>query len=257
MVRRKGLPGFSELVICTVKKISPFAAWCTLDEYSGLEGMIHISEVAGKWVRDIRNFVKLNKQYVAKVGRVDREKNSVNLSLKRVSKNDEKGKLNAYRKEQRAEKIIEQAGKELKKNLDQTYDEIGFLLQEKFGELFVALEEIKKNPDQLDKIGVSEEWKNVLVKIIEKILVEKEIELKAEVELKSYAADGVERIKNLLKELEKNSKADVRYISAPRYRIGIKTRNPKVDEKNLKQHLDKLASQARQVEVEASYRFDK
>lgn len=257
MVVRKGMPGFNEFVICTVRKISPFAAWCTLEEYPELEGMIHISEVAGKWVRDIRNFVKQDKQYVAKVVRVDRERNSVNLSLKRVSKRDEKDKLNEYRKEQRAEKILEQAGKELKKNLDQTYDEIGFLLQEKFGELFVALEEIKKEPGLLDKLGVKEEWKNVLLKIIEKAFVEKEVALKAEVELRSYASDGIERIKNLLKELEKDSKAEVRYISAPKYRIEIKTKNPKVDEKNLRQHLDKLVSESKQLEVEAGYRFVK
>jgi len=257
MVKRQGMPEFNELIICNVKRISPFAAWCSLEEYPGIEGMIHISEVAGKWVRDIRKFVKLDKQYVAKVIRIDREKNAVNLSLKRVSKNDEKGKLNAYRKAQRSEKILEQVGKELNKNLEQTYKEIGFLLQDKFGELFVAFEEIKKDPTVLDKFGIPKEWRDALIKIIEKSFIEKEVILKAEIEIKSYVGDGIERIKNLLNELEEKSKAKVTYISTPKYRIELKTKNPKLDEKNLKLRLDELVNKAKQSEISGDYRFIK
>ncbi|MEM7821706.1 MAG: S1 RNA-binding domain-containing protein, partial [Candidatus Aenigmatarchaeota archaeon] len=107
MVRKRGLPKWSELVLVTVEKLSPYAAWCKLIEYPGVEGMIHVSEVAGKWVHDIRDFIKINKQYVAKVIKVDYQKNFVNLSLKRVSKQDEKEKMNFFRKEQRAEKLLE------------------------------------------------------------------------------------------------------------------------------------------------------
>lgn len=255
MAKRQGLPEFGELVICNVKKISPFAAWCTLEEYTAVEGMMHISEVAGKWVRDIRKFVKLNKQYVAKVIRIDREKNSVNLSLKRVSRSDEKNKWNVYRKGQRAEKILEQVGKELNKSLEQIYTEIGFPLQEKFGELFVAFEEIKKNPDVLQKSDFPEAWKKTLIAIIEKNLVEKEVVIKADVDLKSYANDGVERIKNLLKELDDKTK--VSYISAPIYRVEVKTKNPKIEEKRLEQQLDKIIIEAKKMGIEANYRFIK
>jgi len=255
MAKRQGLPEFGELVICNVKKISPFAAWCNLEEYADVEGMIHISEVAGKWVRDIKQFVKLNKQYVAKVTRIDREKNSVNLSLKRVSRSDEKNKWNVYRKGQRAEKILEQVGKELNKSLEQIYTEIGFSLQEKFGELFVAFEEIKKNPDVLQKSDFPEAWKKILIAVIEKNLVEKEVVIKADVELKSYENDGVERIKNLLKEVD--DKIKVSYISTPIYRVEVKTKNPKIEEKKLEQNLDKIIIQAKKVGVEANYRFIK
>ncbi len=255
MVKRQGMPEFNELVVCNVKKISPFAAWCSLEGYPEVEGMMHISEVAGKWVRDIRKFVKLNKQYIAKVVRIDREKNSVNLSLKRVSKSEERSKWNVHRKEQRAEKILEQMGKELKKTLEQAYNEIGFPLQEMFGELFVAFEEIKKNPGVLQKFDFPEEWKKVLIAIIEKNLVEKEVVIKADVELKSYTGDGVERIKNLLNELDKN--VEISYISAPIYRVEFKTKNPKLEEKNLKNKLDAIVSQAKKLDIDADYRFIK
>ena len=249
------MPEWNELVICISNRITPFAAWCALEEYPDTEGMIHISEVAGKWVRNIKKFVKPKKQYVAKVVKVDKEKNLISLSLKRVSRYEERDKWNEYRKEQRAEKILEQAAKELNRNLNQAYDEVGYFLQEKFGELFVAFEEIKKSPEVLDKLNITKEWQNVLIPTIEKSLIEKEVMLKAEIELKSYAGDGVERIRNLLKDLKERTNADIKYISAPNYRIEIKTKNPKQDEKGLKLQLNKLMSQAEKDDVEGSYKF--
>jgi len=257
MVRRKGMPTLRESVICTAKKITPFAAWCTLDEYSNLEGMIHISEVAGKWVYDIREFVKQGKQYVAKVVRIDTEKNVVNLSLKRVSSREEKEKLNLYRKEQRAEKILEQAGKGLKKTLDQAYDEVGYMLQEKFGDMYSAFEEIKKKPEILEELDVPKNWSSALKEIIEIAFKEKEVILRADVELKSYASDGVEKIKSSLSNFEKKSKVKVKYISAPKYRIEIKTNDPKNVEKKLREELEKLMKNTKTLGIEGSYKFVK
>lgn len=254
MVKRKGLPEWGELVLCTVDRVTQFAAWCNLEEYPEAEGMIHISEVAGKWVYDIREFVKQGKQCIAKVVKIDNQKNTVNLSLKRVSKREEKEKMNVYRREQRAEKILEQIGKELGKNLQQTYEEIGFLLQEKFGELFVAFEEIRRSPEKLEKVGLSDVWAKALVKVLEKSFKEKETRLKAELELKSFERNGVEKIKEALEGLEKNTGANVKYISAPRYMIELKTKDPKIGEKKLKEGLESVI---KQNGLEGNYKFVK
>lgn len=254
MARRKGLPEWGELVVCTVKKVSNFAAWVTLDEYPEAEGMIHISEAVGKWIYDIRECVKLNKQYVAKVIRIDYQKNFVNLSLKRVSEKDEKEKLNEYRKEQRAEKILEQAAKLVGKNLDQAYEEVGYLIQEKFGLLYDFFEKIRKSEKYLEKLEISEEWKRALVEAAKKSIKEKVKKIKVELQLKSFANDGIERIRSLLSELEEKG-LNVSYISAPKYRVEISTTEPKKMEKNLIGILEKLIEKAKKLEVEASYKM--
>ncbi|MEM5869562.1 MAG: translation initiation factor IF-2 subunit alpha [Candidatus Aenigmatarchaeota archaeon] len=243
MVRKKGLPQWSELVLVTVEKLTPYAAWCKLVEYPGVEGMIHVTEVAGKWVHDIRDFVKINKQYVAKVIKIDYQKNFVNLSLKRVSEKDEKEKMNAFRKEQRAEKLLEQAAKELGKNLDQAYEEVGFLLQEKFGDLFTAFEVAKTSKEELIKNGVSKEWAEAIAKIAEESIQEKEYEIKAEIELKSFDKDGIKKIKELLSSLKEKTGGTVKYISAPKYRIEIKGKDPKSLEKKLIKELEAVCQQ--------------
>jgi translation initiation factor 2 subunit 1 len=254
VIKRKGLPEWGELVLCTVDRITPFAAWCKLDEYEG-EGMIHVSEVSGKWVHDIREFVKPKKQYVVKVVKVDYQKNIVNLSLKRVTVRDEKEKLNSYRRSQRAEKMLELAAKELGKTLEQAYEEVGYLLQEKFGELYVAFEEAKESKDNLLKKWVSEQWVDAIVDIVEKNLQEKETVIKAQLELKSYEADGIKKIKEILESLKQKTGANIKYISAPNYRIEIVGKDPKMMEKKLVHELEKVVKSMK--DGEASYKLIK
>ncbi|MEM5805532.1 MAG: S1 RNA-binding domain-containing protein [Candidatus Aenigmatarchaeota archaeon] len=257
MVRRKGAPVKGELLVCTASKITPFAAWCKLEEYPHLEGMIHISEAAGKWIYDIREVVKKDKQYVAKVIKVDESKNLVELSLRRVSKKEEKEKMNLYRKEERAEKLLEQAAANINKTLDQAYEEVGFFLQEKFGDLYSFFEEVSKKPKILEELKIGKDWIGSFLKVIESAFKEKEIIIKAELELKSFASDGIERIKKALTELERKCNCEIRYISAPRYRVELKTKDPKTSEKKLKENLEKFIKEIRNLEIEGNYRFVK
>jgi len=254
MRKRKDLPKRNEVVLCTIKRITPYAAWCDLDEFTDLEGMIHVSEVVGKWVHDIREYVKQNKQYPAKVTRIDEEKGHINLSLKRVSKSEQKEKMNVVKMSQRAEKILEQIGGQVGKNLDQTYEEVGNLLEEKFGELFVAFEEIRKKKDELEKLKLSKMWNDAIVTVIEKSFKEKQIILKVELEIKSYAGDGVNKIKTAIGDLEKKG-FNVKYISAPLFKIEMKTTDPKAGEKKMKEALENLVENEKKIQGEVVYRF--
>lgn len=165
MVKKKGFPSDGELVLVTVKNITPYSALCMLDEYPGKEGMIHVSEVAGKWVRDIKTFVKQDKQYVAKVTGVNQEKGHINLSLKRVSKREGDRKIQDSKKEDHAEKMLEDIGKKLGLNLNQTYEKIGYQLQEIFGDMFVAFNTALENPELLKRRGIDEKY----IKLMEEI----------------------------------------------------------------------------------------
>lgn len=256
MVKRKGLPAMNELVLCSVERITPYAAWCKLHEYPGVEGMIHVSEVSGKWVHDIREFVKQGKQYVAKVVRVEEGKGFINLSLKRVSKRDEKEKMNVFRREQRAEKMLEQAARELNKSLDQAYEEVGYLLQENFGELFVAFEEVRKSKENLLKRGIPDKWVEAISKVAERNFQEKEFVIKADLELKSYAEDGIEKIRKVLLDLERKGVV-VKYISAPKYRVELKGKDAKLTERKLIESLDEAVKNIKQFEGEGNFKMVK
>jgi translation initiation factor 2 subunit 1 len=241
MVKRKGLPNIQELVVVKITEVTQFAAWCDLLEYDA-KGMIPISEAAGKWIFDVREVVKEGEIKVAKVIKIEEDKNLVHLSLKRVSKMDEKEKMNEFRKEERGEKLLELAAKNLGKSLQQAYEEVGYLLQEKFGSLYDAIINIKKNYSKLEKMKIPKEWIDAIVNVVEKSIREKEVEIKFEIEVRSLEPNGVEIIKGVLKEVEEKTGGIVKYLSAPTYRLEVKTTNPKKDEKKVLTALEKIKS---------------
>lgn len=212
--------------------------------------MIHVSEVSGKWIRDIRKFVKTNKQYVAKVLRVNEEKGDIYLSLKRLSKKSKERKMQEYKKEQKAEKMLEMIAQKKKISLDKIYEQVGYELQEKFGDVYIAFEQALKSPEILIRKGIPRSWSELIHNTAVENTQKKEVKIKAELNLKFYTGDGIEKIKKILSEISNKYKLDVKYISAPRYLIEVKTNNPKVAQKQLRSNLEKIASGIKDGEAE-------
>jgi translation initiation factor 2 subunit 1 len=235
---KKGLPKYGELVVCTVKRVTPFAAWVRLDEYPELEGMIHVSEVAGKIVRDIRNYIKEGKMYIAKVIRVDKKKGMVDLSLKRVAPYEKKEKMNEFKLEKRALAIIVQAGKKLKKNEEEIKDFIENVLLENFSKLDAFLKKIIDNPEKLKDLKIGQNWIDAIYEIITKSIKEKEFTLKIDLILQSYDWNGIEKIKEILSEIEKRTNGKIKYISAPLYRLEVKTTDARKESTKIKKILE-------------------
>jgi translation initiation factor 2 subunit 1 len=215
--------------------------------------MIHISEVSGKWVRDIKKFVKPNKTYVAKVLRLDEKKGHINLSLKRVPKIDKTRKMQAYKREQKAEKMLEKIAKKQKLTLDKVYDEVGFKLQEQFGDMFSAFEIASKDPEKLKKRGIPEKWVKVIHEIAKKSIRTKKRKIKAELNVKFFTGDGVDKTKNFLTNLTNKYAVNIKYISAPKYSVEIISDDPKNAQKNLEKQLTDEISKIK--DGEASFKI--
>lgn len=244
-------PSYGEKVIGTVKRLNPYSAFVELDEYPGKEGMIHISEAARKWVKDIREIVKEGQKVVALVVRVEPEKGHIALSLKRLGRRDYDEKMKEFKREQKAEKMLEMVGKELGFNLDKAYDEIGFPLMELFGEMFKGFQTAQSSPELLVKKGIPEKYVNAIKSVAEKVMELKEIEMRGMLELRSYAPDGVGQIKNILAEASK--KMEVKYISAPKYLVSIKSKDIKAAEKKLEAMANEIIKQVEKADGEGKF----
>ena len=243
MPKRRGPPAPGELVICKITRINPNSAFADLMEY-GTSGMIHISEVASGWIRDIRRFLKPEQDVVAVVLRAE----PLSLSLKRVNKNQKAAKMKEYNLEKRAEKMLEFASQKLGKNLQQGYDEIGFGLQERFGSMYEAFKTILTNPEKVQKL-LSPEWFDAVKEIAEKSIEQKEFEFSANLSVRSFAPDGIRVIKDVLKKAD-TLKLEVQYIAAPKYLVKYRTKDPKKGSKEFVEALEKLIEEK---SVEATY----
>lgn len=205
--------------------------------------MIHISEVASGWVRDIRHHVKQDQEVVALVIR----KEPLSLSLKRVNPRARDAKRKEYNLEKRAEKMLELAAKKLGKNIEQGYEEAGFLLQERFGSMYSAFKESLSKPEKLEKV-LPKEWVTAIAEVAEKSIEQKEFEFNAKLFLRSHEPDGVVLIRDLLKKAER-AKLDVRYIAAPQYLVKYRTLDPKKGAKEFVDRLNKLVAEAGNIEA--------
>ena len=212
-------PETGEFVLATVNKLMPYGAFCTLDEYTRVEAFLHVSEVSNGWVKNIRDHVKEGQKIVALIARIDLEKRQIDLSLKRVSAADRKKKLESYQMRKRAEKWLERAAFKLKKDYPSAFREVGAKMVEDAGELYAAFEMLKANtyPGKLPPV-----WEKALKEIAEAEIKQKEVKVRAALELQSYEGNGVEIIRDTLTKIEKVSKAvTVHYQGAPHYFVDV------------------------------------
>jgi translation initiation factor 2 subunit 1 len=237
MVKEERWPQRGEIVIGTVVRVNPYSAFIALEEYDNKEGMIHISEVAGKWVRDIRKFVKVGDKIVVKVMDVDSEKRHIALSLKRVRKYDSEEKMREYKKKLKAEKMLKSLAGKLNLSVEDVNKKIAAEIEDKFGNVFDAFQ-MSLTPqgyDMLIRKGISKDITEAIKNIAEEQLEIKEANIKKVIVLKSYKPDGINTIKKILVETKKEFGLEIKYISAPRYSIGMRTKSAKAGERKIKE----------------------
>ena len=249
MTKRRGFPQIGEVVVCKITGVNPNSAFASLEEYN-VEGIIHISEITSGWVRDIREHLKQNQIYIAKVMRIS--ENHIDLSIRRLDSNQKKEKMKEYKLDQRAEKMLELVAKEMGKSLDEAYEEAGFKIQETVGSLYEGFRKALVKPEALAERGVPEQWIKKIREIAEKNIEQKEFVFRADLNLKTHKPGGISRIRSVLHEAGEMG-LETKYISAPVYLIKYKTKNAKKGLKEFTEKLDKLAESAK--DLDASFKL--
>ena len=120
--RTSEFPEESELVVCTVQSVKNFGAFVSLDEYDNKEGFIHIRDVATGWVKYIRDYVREGQKIVCKVLGVDSSKGHIDLSLKSVNEHQKREKIQQWKNENKADKLLEIVAERLGKTKDFCYE---------------------------------------------------------------------------------------------------------------------------------------
>jgi len=218
-------PSEGELIIGHVKTVKDFGAFLELEEYGDKEGFIHISEISSGWVKRIKDYIREGEKRVCKVLNVDRRKGHIDLSLKQVNEHQKREKIQAWKNQKKAEKLLQIVAEELDWTLDRCYDEFGFELSERFGSLYQAFEETTINPDILKEEGFDGKWVEPFINIAEENIAPPFINIKGYLELTSPNPAGIEDITYALSAFEDTDKAkvDVDYIASPKYRVNIRS----------------------------------
>lgn len=238
-------PKQGDVVMCTVQKVEKFGAFVSLDEYGGKEGFIHISEVSPNWVKNIRDFFKEGRKVVVKVMRVDRAKNQIDLSLKRVTEKQKKYKIQQWKQRQKAEKLLEMASKKLGKTPEEATREVVGPLLASYPDLYAAFEEAKREGKEvLVKQKLPKAWVDALYDLIDANIELPTVTIDGSVKVQVFTPNGVQVIRDVLKELAKRpvgdgeSKFSVQVIGAPRYRVIVEAEDYKTAESLLQERIE-------------------
>ncbi|MEM0066311.1 MAG: translation initiation factor IF-2 subunit alpha [Sulfolobales archaeon] len=259
MVKRKeALPSINELCVATVDKVFDLGAYVKLDEYGNLEAYLPWNEVSSKWVKNIREVIREGQKVVVKVIRVDRKKNQVDVSLKRVAEVERRRKLREWKRVNRAEKILEIVAKKLGKSIEEAYSSVWWKLEESYGDVLAAFEDASVMGDSiLRSAGVPDEWVSGLMEEIPKHIKPKHVRIDGRLTLTTYEPDGIYRIKELLKLLDEEVVDDVRVRiyseGAPRYRIELVGTDYKVLESKLAELVKKAENLSKKLNIVFSF----
>lgn len=236
---KKGFPEENELVLCTVSKIHHNVVFANLDEYEGKSGLIHISEVSPGRIRNLSDYVTEGKKIVCLVIRIDEGRGHIDLSLRRVSESQKRKKIDSIKQEQKAEKILEFMAKKTNTDLNDLYSRVSETVLKKYENIYLFFEDVVKGEASLEKLPLKPEEIKELHEVINQRIKPEKVKIVASLNLKSYAPDGVEVIKDALKKIE-DPNVEVRY-GGSKYNLVIKSDDYKEAEKilnNVQQQLE-------------------
>jgi translation initiation factor 2 subunit 1 len=222
-------PEVGDLVVASVTRVVDYGAYVKLDEYDGVEGLIHISEIASTYVKNIRVHVREGQKLVLKVLRVSPQRAQVDLSLRRVTGREKSDKMLEWKKVKKADSIIKGAAEKLKVP-EEEVSKIRSLIYEKFDNPFDAFEEATDEGGEVfTKLGMSEGWANALTEVAKsKIRLEK-AKVTGTVELTCSKTEGVEAIRQALRGAKKVKKTrgttiKIYTVGSPRYRLEVRSK---------------------------------
>lgn len=235
------LPEVGEIVVATITRVSDHGAYVTLDEYNGIQGFLHISEIAPGWVRNVTKYVRVGEKKVLLVKKVVPERSEIDLSLKQISKDQQKKKLLEVKRQEKETTILKNVQE--KANLSNSeLEDLERALYSKFDSIYDVFVEITtKGVGILDELKLPKKTIVAIEEVSSKIKLPS-VEIRGILELTNTKPDGVEIIRKILLDVLKNEgdNVEILYIGAPKYRLSIIAQDFKTAEKKLKPILDTI-----------------
>jgi len=242
-----GWPESGELVVGDIDEIEDFGVFVDLKEYEDKRGLVHVSEVASGWIKNVRDHVNEGQTVVAKVLDVDEESQQIDLSLKDVNEHQRSDKIQEWKNEQKADNWLELAfGEELD---DETYTSIANALLAEFGSLYDGFEQAAiHGHEALEDADLDDDETDAIVETARENVSVPYVNVTGYVDLESPDSDGADDVKEALKAAEGNGAVpeevdlEVTYVGSPEYRIKVRAPNYKTAERELEASADRAVA---------------
>jgi len=199
-------PEIDDVVMVNVRSIADMGAYVHLLEYNNIEGMILLSELSRRRIRSINKLIRVGRTEPVVVIRVDKDKGYIDLSKRRVSKEDIERCTEKYSKAKAVNSIVRHVAEILgfKNNdeLEQLYKKTAWYFENKSKKQGTAYDYFKQavaDPQLLDALGLEENTKTVLLENIQRKLTQQAVKIRADFECSCFTYEGIDAVKDALR----------------------------------------------------------
>lgn len=205
-----------------VKQIAEMGAYVKLLEYDNIDGMILLSELSRRRIRSIQKLIRVGRNEVVVVLRVDKDKGYIDLSKRRVSQEDVIRCEEKYNKGKMVASIMRHVAEKTETPMETLYSTIGWPLNKEYGNALDAFKMSITNPEVWSKIEFpTEVVKQELLSYIGKRLTPQPTKVRADIEVTCFGYEGIDAVKTALRAAEAHNTSDtqvkVKLVSPPLY----------------------------------------
>jgi len=227
----RAFPKQDEVVMVKVLSIQEMGAYTSLLEYGGIEGMILMSELSRRRYRSINKLIRVGKLEVVMVIRVDEQKGYIDLSKRRVDKEDILRCEERYNRGKAVHSIMKHVAETTGSSHLELMQKVAWpLVKPPFETAFEAFKMAIAEPEKiLGTLDVDENIKEALLKVIRLKMTPQPIKIRADIQVICYQPEGIDAIKAALKAGESvedgsvdagdkaKSKVKIKLIAPPKY----------------------------------------
>jgi translation initiation factor 2 subunit 1 len=243
-MKYSGYPDVGELVVGEVDEIEDFGVFVDLEEYEDKRGLIHISEVASGWIKNVRDHVREGQTVVCKVLDVDESSQQIDLSLKDVNDHQRSETIQAWKNEQKADNWLTIAVDED----DAAYEAVAAELLAEFETLYDGFEQAAIHGEEaLAGLDLDDGAVDAIVETARENVSVPYVAVTGYIDLTSPSASGVDAIREALQAAEGDGdvpeevELEVTYVGAPEYRIRVRAPDYKLAERSLEASAERAA----------------
>ncbi|AXR78919.1 translation initiation factor IF-2 subunit alpha [Natrarchaeobaculum sulfurireducens] len=245
-MKYSGWPDPGELVVGKIDEIEDFGVFVDLEEYEDKRGLIHISEVASGWIKNVRDHVREGQIVVCKVLDVDEGHEQIDLSLKDVNDHQRSEKIQQWKNEQKADNWMDLAFEGLD---DESYTAVANELIGAHGSLYEGFKQAAIHGEEaLESTDISTDELEAIVETARENVSVPYVNVTGYVDLENPSPTGVDGIREALKAAEGNGEVpdevdlEVSYVGAPEYRIEVQAPNYKTAEAQLEESAERAVA---------------
>jgi len=237
-------PDVETLVMVNVKKVEALGAYVSLMEYNNTEGMVLLSELSRRRIRSINKLIRVGRQEVVLVLRVDKEKGYVDLSKRRVPSEDIAKFTARYNKSKAVNSVLYNVAKVCKVHLSDLYRNIAWPLYAKYGHAYDGFKLAVSDPGTVfEGLEIPERIMKALMKDVSRKLAAKASKVRADIELTCFTMEGIDAIKAALiagKNEDPKSNISIKLVAPPLYVMTMQAVDKKMGIESLNRAIAKV-----------------